>query len=288
MSKFKPLSLVVLMVFTILPLGVGTRYIVSHLQQVKTDCLLLTPSQPPPSTGEEQNVVSCPPSLLAGRGLGGGVNERKTPYSLQAQSTADCPSPDDLPPGLAVGWWARVASGRAHNLREEATIQAAIIGQVPDGDIFRVLDGPRCADGYLWWAVDYAGQPGWIAEGDAAADQYWLALLAGQEAAPEAEPILNAAGCHKPPEDYGRALVNGETLNTRTLAMLDYAQALYRAESGIITFRRAVMQGSYNPGGVSASFGTHDGGGAVDLSVRDPLDRRVLTAEIEPMLRALR
>lgn len=237
MSKFKPLSFLVLMLIIRLPMAVGTRYI----------------------------------------------------SSVQAQDTSSCPSPDDLPPQLTIGLWARVASGLAHNLREDATIQAAIVNRIPDNDIFRVLDGPRCADGYVWWQVDYTGQTGWMAEGDAASEQYWLAALAGQEPdEPTPENGLETSGCQKPPEDYARALVNGEQLNARTLAMLDHAQALYREGGGIITFRSAVMQGSYNPGGVSASFGTHDGGGAVDLSVRDPLDRRILTAEIEPLLRALR
>ncbi|MBZ0286116.1 MAG: hypothetical protein K8I30_00775, partial [Anaerolineae bacterium] len=167
--------------------------------------------------------------------------------------------------------------------------QAAIVAQVPDGDIFRVVDGPRCADSYVWWQVDYAGTQGWMAEGDATSGDYWLVALAGQ-GTPIAEPEngLKTIGCQKPPDDYSRVLVNGEQLNARTLAMLDHAQELYRAEGGVHNFRTAIMQGSYNPGGVAASFGTHDGGGAIDLSVRDPQDRRVLTSEIEPMLRALR
>jgi len=208
---------------------------------------------------------------------------------LHAASAQDCPSANDLPPQLAVGLWARVASGLTHNLREAATTQATILAQVPDSDIFRVLDGPRCADSYVWWEVDYTGKIGWMAEGDATSDQYWLALLAGQEtpsSAPESD--AESAGCQKPPEDYTRILVNSEQLNARTLAMLDHAQALFRSEGWTHNFRMAVMQGSYNPGGVAASFGTHDGGGAVDLSVRNPIDRRVLSAEIDPMLRALR
>jgi hypothetical protein len=141
----------------------------------------------------------------------------------------------------------------------------------------------------VWWQVDYAGQSGWIAEGDADSEQYWLAALTGQEIpAPEADNVLTPSGCLKPPEDYSHVLVNGTQLNARTLAMLDHAQALYHEEGDIIQFRNAIMQGSYNPGRVAASFGTHDSGGAIDLSVRDPIDRRVLTAEIEPMLRALR
>src|SRR5262249_50629577 len=73
-----------------------------------------------------------------------------------------CPAPEDLAPQLIVDTWARVGSGLAHNVRETATVKAAIVAQVPDGDIFRVVDGPTCADGYVWWQVDYAGTEGWM------------------------------------------------------------------------------------------------------------------------------
>jgi hypothetical protein len=213
------------------------------------------------------------------------------PPQVKAQENAECPSAADLPPRLTAGLWAQVAdrAGLAHNIREDATTQSAVLAQVPDGDIFRVVDGPRCAKNYVWWQVNYVGQTGWIAEGDETTGDYWLALLDGQEApSTESESAPDTSGCQKPPEDYGRFVVNGEQLNARTLAMLDYAEGLYRAEGGILQFRRAVMQGSYNPGGVQASFGTHDGGGAVDLSVRSLKNFDVMTDEIAPMLRALR
>ena len=242
MSKFKPMSLVVLMLI-LFPLAthVGTRYISSAL------------------------------------------------ITITSAQDAGCPSPDDLPPQLALDLWARVGSGLAHNVREEASTKAAILAQVPDGDIFRVVGGPTCAEGYVWWQVDYAGIQGWMAEGDPATGQYWLVALDGQDTPPpEPQNGLKTSGCQKPPEDYARVLVNGEQLNDRTLAMLDHAQELFRAEGGLINFRTAIMQGSYNPGGVAASFGTHDGGGAVDLSVRDLQNHQVMAAEIAPMLRALR
>ncbi|GAB3363695.1 peptidoglycan-binding domain-containing protein [Amycolatopsis echigonensis] len=53
---------------------------------------------------------------------------------------------------------------------------------------------------------------------------------------------------------------HGVTLNTRTKAMLQAAEKLFGKEVGL-------TQGSYNPGGVGASAGTHDGGGALDVSV---------------------
>jgi hypothetical protein len=139
----------------------------------------------------------------------------------------------------------------------------------------------------VWWQVDYAGTRGWTAEGSAESGGRWLALLDGQA---ETRPPTadDPEGCLAPPEDYTRIQIGFATLNARTLAMLDQAQTLYSAGGGIMTLRRAIMQGGYNPGGVAASFGTHDGGGALDLSVRSPEDRRILTGEIEPLLRALR
>src|SRR3970040_1062978 len=40
-------------------------------------------------------------------------------------------------------------------------------------------------------------------------------------------PSLEPAGCRGPPDDYTRLKVNGQQLNARTLAMLQYAAELY-------------------------------------------------------------
>jgi hypothetical protein len=93
------------------------------------------------------------------------------------------------------------------------------------------------------------------------------------------------AGCLKPPEDYTRAEVDGMTINQRTLAMLAHAQELYGGELEINGY--AITQGSYS-GSVDASFGTHLGGGAVDLSVLRRDTYTVLWDDIEPLIRALR
>jgi hypothetical protein len=62
-------------------------------------------------------------------------------------------------------------------------------------------------------------------------------------------------------EPYERVSFGGVTLNRRSVCMLKEAQRL-----GEFTLR--LTQGSYNVGGVAASAGTHDGGGAFDASVR--------------------
>jgi hypothetical protein len=93
------------------------------------------------------------------------------------------------------------------------------------------------------------------------------------------------AGCQKPPEDYTRVEVNGSTINQRTLAMLTHAQELYSGELQIIG--PAITQGSYTDV-LAASFGTHAGGGAVDLSVLREGTYTVLWDDLEPLIRALR
>ncbi|MBC6936866.1 MAG: SH3 domain-containing protein [Chloroflexi bacterium] len=199
-----------------------------------------------------------------------------------------CPSPEHLATRLNPGLWARVAHDSANNLRREPTTQGLLLGSIPGGDIFQVVDGPRCADGYVWWQVHYGGKTGWTAEGSPQQAEYWLEPLAGQPADSLSGAVIDPEGCQRPPDDYTQIRIGYAVLNARTLAMLDHAQMLYRAQGGSMDFRQAIMQGSYNPGGVSASFGTHDGGGAVDLSVRSRQDWRVLSDDIWPMIRALR
>lgn len=56
-----------------------------------------------------------------------------------------------------------------------------------------------------------------------------------------------------------RVVWRGEQLNQRTVAMVQAAEKLAKLQF-------TIMQGSYNKGGVTASAGTHDGGGAVDVA----------------------
>jgi hypothetical protein len=91
-------------------------------------------------------------------------------------------------------------------------------------------------------------------------------------------------GCQTPPEDYTRLEINGWTINQRTLAMLTHARELYGGELEIDGY--AITQGSYHDG--EYSFGTHLGGGAVDLSVLRRETYTVLWDDIDPLIHALR
>ena len=92
-------------------------------------------------------------------------------------------------------------------------------------------------------------------------------------------------GCLKPPDDYNRVEVNSWTINQRTLAMLIHTQELYGGELEISGY--AITQGSYHDNG-AASFGTHLGGGVVDLSVLRRGTYTVLWDDVEPLVHALR
>lgn len=106
---------------------------------------------------------------------------------------------------------------------------------------------------------------------------------------PTATPTITSTsephGCKEPSNNYERITINGHQLNKRTYEMLEYAASLYEGEIDITG--SAITQGSYTTA-VEASFGTHAGGGAVDLSVMAPGTYTILEKDIEPLIRALR
>jgi hypothetical protein len=211
-----------------------------------------------------------------------------------AAQDATCPP---TPPRLTVGDSGRVMGGITVNVRQQPRLGDNHAGRMPPYSLFTVLEGPVCADGYRWWRVSnhHAADSvsGWAAEGSADGET-WLeprgprveidgrAYVVGADGVPEAE------GCLEPPDDYTRVQDGWAVFNQRTRFMLDQAQRLYAAQTGQRYARFIITQGSYNPGAVSASFGTHDGGGAVDISVRDPQTWAVLTDELDDMIYALR
>ena len=72
--------------------------------------------------------------------------------------------------------------------------------------------------------------------------------------------VLKGPG--RAPQPYERTTVRGKTLDQLT----HYALLAVEHRLGYRPLSLDVLQGSYNPGGVGASAGTHDGGGAVDLT----------------------
>lgn len=78
-----------------------------------------------------------------------------------------------LPPRLWAGGRGQVTlGGLPNNIRADASTTSARLGQIPQGGIFSVIEGPRCNGGMAWWKVNYNGLIGWTAEGRSSA--YWL------------------------------------------------------------------------------------------------------------------
>jgi hypothetical protein len=67
-----------------------------------------------------------------------------------------------------------------------------------------------------------------------------------------------------------RIVFRGKVLNTRTRDMILAAEK-------ILGYQLQIIQGSYNAGGVAASAGTHDGGGAVDVWGKGTSDATTVT-----------
>ena len=65
-----------------------------------------------------------------------------------------------------------VDGGVANNLRAEPSTSAQRVGQIPPGEVFNVLTGTECAEGYRWYEVVYRGIVGWTPEGQG--DAYFL------------------------------------------------------------------------------------------------------------------
>lgn len=109
-------------------------------------------------------------------------------------------------PRLVIGEQGRVLPGDSNNVRDPASREGALVGAIPGGAVFDVLDGPVCADGLNWWQVAYEGITGWTGEG--AGTDYWIepyaAPLVEATAAPalepSPEPVLPVTSFHPPIE----------------------------------------------------------------------------------------
>lgn len=75
----------------------------------------------------------------------------------------------------------------------------------------------------------------------------------------------------EPAHDYARVTYGGKTVNKRTKVMLEAAAKIFGKPF-------TLTQGSYNKG-VSASAGTHDGGGVVDINTNGMTDAQRKAAE---------
>jgi hypothetical protein len=88
-----------------------------------------------------------------------------------------------LPTRLRVGLFAYVNPDPPlpNNLRREAGKENELLGEIPAGEGMKILEGPKCADGWVWWKVRTFENEltGWTAEGDR--EDYWLIPCSSRE-----------------------------------------------------------------------------------------------------------
>jgi len=103
-------------------------------------------------------------------------NYYTNPAAEQSQSLFYCPTAPFT--RLYVGGTGRVIPDLGvNNVRDNASLDANVLGTLTEDDVFTVTDGSICADGYAWWFIETGEFAGWTAEGEG--DTYWL------------EPIVN-------------------------------------------------------------------------------------------------
>lgn len=86
------------------------------------------------------------------------------------------------PTRLQVGLFAYVNPDPPlpNNVRSDAGKDFTFIGDIQPGKAMKILDGPKCADGWVWWKVRTIENElvGWTAEGDQ--QNYWLIPCSSQ------------------------------------------------------------------------------------------------------------
>lgn len=112
---------------------------------------------------------------------GGGIGQasriiRNNTTTTNTSSPSSISCPNALPSRLFIGEYAYVATDPPlkQRVREKAKTSSSIVGLIPPGNSMKILDGPKCADGWAWWKVQSIEDPklvGWTSEGD---EVYWL------------------------------------------------------------------------------------------------------------------
>jgi WD40 repeat protein len=80
---------------------------------------------------------------------------------------------------LAIGMQGQAITTGSVNIRATAGATGQVAGLLLPQGIFSVVGGPQCVGNQTWWQISYTTQTGvvtkgWVMEGDAAANDYWL------------------------------------------------------------------------------------------------------------------
>ncbi|MEM6527576.1 MAG: SH3 domain-containing protein [Chloroflexota bacterium] len=148
------------------------------LPERSTDIMLLSATPQVAATGGTGTTIVTP--------LPGATVVAAAPSDDLAAYTCPPNFEGYLPPRIRAGAvTAQVQLGGFPNtLRSLPTTQSDRVGQVQPGRrLDRVIQGPRCGDGFMWWQIDIDGRVGWTAESSAEDNEYYLEPTPGNEVA---------------------------------------------------------------------------------------------------------
>jgi DNA-binding beta-propeller fold protein YncE len=118
----------------------------------------------------ERNEVSA--TISTGNALLPTIVPTPTPRIIIWSPCADAPTSR-----LKVGEIAYVTKDPPipNRIRKEPSRDSDTLGLIGPGGGMTIIDGPACANGWVWWKVKNAEYEGWTAEGDK--ETYWLIPL---------------------------------------------------------------------------------------------------------------
>jgi hypothetical protein len=155
-----PWALLAILAAIIIVLCVGLVLIVGALRD--GDNGEATPPQPTATPTARQTAVIPRPTTPTA------VTSPTATVVLPIEGTAEPTPITEIGPGATVV--VKGTGGTGLNLREQPTTYARVVESYDEGAELTVLDGPREADGYVWWQLRAAdGKEGWGAAN-------WLAL----------------------------------------------------------------------------------------------------------------
>jgi WD40 repeat protein len=175
--------------------------------------------------------------------------------TTMAHFAADVQSncPDDFASPLKRGQIARVSPGDSNRVRSDPATTGELLGTLPGGYVFLVVNGPVCSDGLVWWEIYTAYQDGgviggWTAEGRS--NEYWL------------EPISNGWDCNWPDTFWENVSLSFSFLADQSL-LYDFHEAAILAATCVIDSDTEFARSGFKIRG-DAYYGSGNYSAAVD------------------------
>lgn len=128
-----------------------------------------TATIPPPPTVTPTRMVTITLTPTPPRAT---ITTTLSPTPTGTKEGIVCPNtyPTHLKVGIRV--YASLDPPLPNRIRQEPNTKATIIGLIKPGEEADVIDGPACAEGWIWWKIKMPAVTGWTAEGDG--KDYWI------------------------------------------------------------------------------------------------------------------